>query len=133
MLALFAVGYWSVGYDKTNRGDSDNAIALTPGAIQYRAALFELKKSQRVLRVMADGFLAAKKLPESELGDLNEFLSSVDQLTNENIVIKKATELFAAGNRSAAENLLQKETANLKKLQAEVAHRTKEFQSKTYE
>lgn len=133
LLAFLAVGYWAVGYGKTNGGDSDNAFALTPAAIQYRTALLELKKSQRVLRVMADGYLTAKTLPESELGDLNEFLSSIDLLTNENFALDEATELFVAGDRTAAKNLIQKEIANLNRLQEKVTERTKAFQSKTYQ
>ncbi len=127
---------WDIGQSGTTK--STVAIPTTNllsprAAIQYRTALLELKKSQRVLRVMADGYLTAKALPESELGDFYEFLSSIDQLTNENFALDEATALFVAGDRTAAKNLIQKEIANLNRLQEKVTERTKAFQSKTYQ
>jgi hypothetical protein len=133
VLALSAYSFWSFNFGQAEDEKIVTAFEQTVEAIQYQAALFELRKSQRVLLVMADGYLAAKNLPESELGDLIEFVSSLDQFTNENIAIDEANDLFDAGHRDAATDLIEKETAILADFQAEVRRRTKELQSKTYQ
>ena len=133
VLALSAYGFWCFYFGPAEDEKIATAFEQTVEAIQYQAALFELRKSQRVLLVMADGYLAAKNLPESELGDLHEFVGSLDQFTNENITLDEANDLFDAGHRDAATDLIEKETAILADFQAEVRRRTKEFQSKTYQ
>ena len=75
----------------------------------------------------------AVDLPNSELGDLNEFVDSLDQFTNENIAIDEANDLFDAGYCDAATDLIEQEAAILAEFQAEVQQRTKEFQAKTYQ
>ena len=126
----------AIGAFSLNRSDPPavgSKFGQTEEVIQYRKSLFELKKSQRVLEVMADGYLAAKNLPESELGDLNEFVRAIDQFTEASVVIEEANALFEAGKIDEAKTLIQQEIATLKEFQQEASRRTREYQASTYQ
>lgn len=133
LLVISVCGFWYVYFGQSKLEKTTTKFAQTAEVIQYQAAMSDLRKSQRILSLMADGYLAAKNLPESELGDLNEFVRSLDQLTTENIAIEEAKDLFDSGHRDTATELIKQELEILADFQTEIRERTLELQSKTYQ
>ena len=133
LLAVSASIYWYLYFGQSKNEKIATAFEQTTEAIQYQAALSDLRKSQRILSLMADGYLIAKNRPESELADLNEFVKSLDQFTKENIAIDEANDLFDAGHLDTAADLIEKESAIIADLQSEIRKRTLDLQAKTYQ
>ncbi len=129
---IFAIssGY-TPGYQRQEM--TPTAFAKTIEAIEYETAMLELKKSKTALILTANGYVAAKGVPESELDEVKEFAASIDQVARDDFAVVEATSLHDSDQVADAARLIVLETEKLIDLRNEATRRAKEYRAKTYE
>jgi DNA-directed RNA polymerase subunit M/transcription elongation factor TFIIS len=110
-----------------------SGFAQTSEAIQYEKAREELKKAWRVMKIIADGFVAAKGGDLSEFEDLASLASDAEKATLDPSDFQMAEELFQSGNRTAAMTTIAESTRALNELRNRVSKQTKEIRDRTYQ
>ena len=128
---VFALSGYSPGYQREKVAPT--AFAKTSEAIEYQTALMELKKSKTALIVTANGYLAAKGAPSSELDEVIAFATSISSVVNDDFALVEATSLYDSDQEADAARLIVLETEKLIDLRLEATRRAKEFRAKTYE
>ncbi len=113
--------------------EARTAFDQTKEMVKYENALFDLKKAQRVMLIISDGYLSAKGVEKSELGDLDQFVASLDEVTMDESAIVAARELFETGDKAEASRRVAESTKLLTQLRQEVARRTEDLRTKTYQ
>ena len=133
LLVFLGVIYWIFSPSRTKipAPIPKTAFEQTNAAKLFANALFELKKSRRVLEFAENG-LIDRGLPKSDLAGVVGITQKFDSLVNDGYALQEGNSLFDSGKVADANRLIQSETKRLEELKTEIDKETKRLNSIIY-